>query len=612
METAARLEPAFPGLNFITVPDVPDLDHRNGPIAMGQLPGDNSHWFVAERAGKIHRVVNDPSATELGTVLDITGHFDDTRLFQQWGIQSFAFHPDFENNGWLFVAYNHNDGNTDSIHLSYLSRFTSTNGGTSFDPATEEIILTVDQETDFHHLGHVAFGPDGYLYLSSGASPGSTGQDAFSLRGTLIRIDVDNGLPYTIPADNPFVSGGGLPEIYAWGLRNPWRFSFDSATGDLYLGDVGSNSYEEINVIENGGNYGWKVMEGGHCLNTGSCDTGGKELPRFAYSHDVGTAIIGGVVYRGSQIPELQGVYLFGDRVAGGLLWGLYFDEVGQPYMAPVVDFADRIAGFAEDQNGEVYVYNVAQQNNPQQAQVRRLVPDGTQPRRSGFPALLSETGCVDPGDVTQPAAGLIPYDVNAALWSDGADKRRWLAIPDGTTIDLDADGDFDFPIGTVLVKEFSFSGTPVETRLLMRHDDGLWGGYSYKWNEDLSDAALLPAGEASVVDGGVTWQYPSRAQCMQCHTQAAGFALGPEIAQLNRNFTYPESGITANQLETLEHIGMLTTPLPAATEDLHALAAVDDASFPVERRARGYLHANCAGCHRPGGPPQSTLNFRY
>ena len=225
------------------------------------------------------------------------------------------------------------------------------------------------------------------------------------------------------------------------------------------------------------------------------------------------------------------------------------------------------------------------------------------------MPAKLSLTGCVDATDPTKPAAGLIPYDVRSPLWSDGAEKRRWMALPDGGKIHVGADGDWDFPDGTVLVKSFLLGGQLVETRLLarLRGADGgalagTWRGFSFLWSADQTDARLLDGGGTKdYVVGGVTqtWFYPSRDQCNKCHTAGAGFTLGLETAQLNGDLSYPGGGV-ANQLATLDHIGAFDAPLSGPPSALPALA-VPSGTAPLDARARSYLHANCSMCHRPG-----------
>lgn len=219
--------------------------------------------------------------------------------------------------------------------------------------------------------------------------------------------------------------------------------------------------------------------------------------------------------------------------------------------------------------------------------------------------AVLSQTGCVDPDDPTQPADFLVPYDLIAPLWSDGAVKQRQVGVPDGQTVGFDGNGDLDFPIGTVIVKWFNLQGTLIETRLLVRHDDGNWAGYSYKWRSDGTDADLLDDVDYVQV-GEQWWTYPGPFDCLYCHSEAAGRSLGPEIAQLDRDLAYP-SGVTSNQVEVWEHIGLFADP-PPSVPVLSAPSGEGD----LEARARSYLHSNCSHCHRPGGPAGNDMDLRY
>ena len=354
--------------------------------------------------------------------------------------------------------------------------------------------------------------------------------------------------------------------------------------------------------MRKGGNYGWPIREGAHCRQGMSCVTNGLVDPVYEYDHSGGSAaIIGGFVYRGSAIPSLRGHYLFADGPTGKL-FGLLGSSNGEPTAKQLANTNGRyVTSFAEDADGEVYLLSGFR--------VSKLVPPTNSPP-STFPQKLSETGCADPTDPKLPAAGLIPYRVNMPLWSDGADKQRWLALPPGGKISVRADGHWDLPIGTVLVKHFLLQGKRVETRLFMRHDDGDWGGYSYEWNEAQTEATLLPGAKIKTV-GTQQWLFPSRSQCMQCHTSAAGRSLGLETPQLNGAMFYPQTGRTANQIATLAHLGLFDTALPPPSA-LPALPALDDAATAVDARARAYLHANCSICHRPEGPGQGPQDFRY
>ncbi|NJK89330.1 MAG: hypothetical protein HC923_07945 [Myxococcales bacterium] len=417
----------------------------------------------------------------------------------------------------------------------------------------------------------------------------------------MLRIDVDRGVPYTVPADNPFVDDpSAAPEIFAYGLRNPWRFSFDRLTGALWAADVGQNRFEEVNILERGGNYGWNQREGFECFRP-NCREDGLENPVWAYPHSMGQSVTGGYVYRGSKLPELRGSYVYGDYLSGRI-WALRRDDATGDWVNTEISSAGSgVSSFAEDADGELYLLNL------ESGRIRAIERSGAPPGPDEFPGRLSETGCVDPSDPTRPAATVVAYAPNATLWSDGADKIRYAALPDGTSATVDEQGDLQFPVGTVLVKTFVFQGRRVETRLFVRHEDSAWGGYSYAWDEDQSDAVLVD--DQGVVDvGDESWLIPSRGQCFQCHTPAAGFSLGLELGQLTSAVTYPQTGITAPQVPTWKAIGWL----PSETPEVPTVVAYDDASATLESRAKAYLHVNCSNCHRPGGTGGGQLDLRF
>jgi uncharacterized repeat protein (TIGR03806 family) len=269
------------------------------------------------------------------------------------------------------------------------------------------------------------------------------------------------------------------------------------------------------------------------------------------------------------------------------------------------------VSWFAQEQEGELYatiLYSPGNLYTGRILQVAAVAASGGP--TEGPPPLLSQTGCFEVASPSVPTSGLIPFAPSAQLWSDGASKRRWFALPDGASIDVQPDGDFVFPPGSVLVKEFSVAGQKVETRFFVRQiADGRWAGYTYAWDAAQTDATLQDESRGTVpLTGGGTWTTPSRADCALCHTTVARTTLGPEVAQLNHAIVYP-SAIRANQLDTLAHIGLLSN-LPAEAQP--SLAAVDDPLRTMDDRARGYLHVNCSGCHRPGGPTFTTPDFRY
>jgi uncharacterized repeat protein (TIGR03806 family) len=558
----AALQPFFPSAAI------------GAPVTMAQSPIAPAVWYVADLPGRIFRVRTDAAGQTVA--LDIRDLVD-----SQGFLVGMALHPGFASNGHVYVYYlGHGAGAVPFV--SVIARFTSLDGGLTFSKPSQQVIFTLAQPTVLHTGGDIRFGADGYLYMGFGDG-GIGASDPSQHLGTFLRIDVDGGVPYAIPPDNPFAYGGGAPEAWAWGFRNPFHWWFDALTGELWAGDVGEAAWEEIDLVRRGGNYGWPVREGAHCRGAGSCKAAGLE-PEVEYSHAEGCSIHGGPVYRGSSFPALDGAVIFGDYCASPIR-AARPDGDGGYTIAELVASPATLLGFAQDANGEVGVLTLG-------GGILRLVP-ATGPDPAPFPENLVDTGCVDPSDPRKPAPGLISYDVNEPLWSDGADKQRWLALPEGTRIQVNADGDFVLPIGSVLMKTFSLGGQRIETRLFVRHSDGGWAGYTYEWNDAQTEALLLPGAKTRVVQG-VTWTYPSRQQCMSCHTFAAGYTLGLEVRQLNRWHTYPGTGRTANQLETFSHVGLLSAPLAAPPRELPFFSR-----DTLDQAARGYLHSNCSGCHR-------------
>ncbi len=334
----------------------------NQGLALKQAPGDSSRWFVVEKGGVIRVFANDPNVMSSSVFLDISARVNASG---EGGLLGIAFHPNYPTIPEVFVSYTR----TGSPLVSYLSRFSSVDAGLTLDAASEQVILTVAQPATNHNGGDVAFGPDGYLYIGFGDGGGSgdpsrNAQNTTNIMGAIVRIDVVGGSPYAIPSGNPFETnavcstGIGMtacPEIYAWGLRNPWRFAFDQVTQNLWVGDVGQGSWEEIDVITAGSNYGWNVREGAHCFDPPSgCATTFVE-PIAEYGRSLGQSVTGGYVYRGSAISDLVGWYLFGD-FASGRLFGIPASSTAGVVPEVFAETGLQIVGFGEDSNGEIYV----------------------------------------------------------------------------------------------------------------------------------------------------------------------------------------------------------------------------------------------------------------
>jgi len=283
------------------------------------------------------------------------------------GLLSAAFHPSYVGNGFFYVSY------TDTAGASVIARYSVSSDPNRADPTSGVILLTIPQPFSNHNGGQLHFGPDGYLYIGigdggSGGDPQNNGQDLGTLLGKILRVDVDSGLPFTVPPDNPFVGVvGARDEIWSFGLRNPWRFSFDRMTGDMFIGDVGQNSREEVDFqpanSTGGENYGWRLMEGNSCYNPATnCNNGTLALPILVYDHSVGCSVTGGYRYRGSENPTLNGLYLYGDFCTG-LIWGAQEDGLGGWNTTVLLDTNFSISTFGEDESGEIYFAHLSATN---------------------------------------------------------------------------------------------------------------------------------------------------------------------------------------------------------------------------------------------------------
>jgi glucose/arabinose dehydrogenase len=339
---------AFPQLSFTRPVDL-------------QHPGDNTNRiFVVEQAGIISVFPNDPNTSDKKTFLDIQQKVDDEG--NEEGLLGLAFHPDYEANGFFYVNYT-----ASSPNRTVIARYkVSSADPDQADPSSETVLLTFEQPYSNHNGGQVSFGPDGYLYIAvgdggSGNDPHDHGQNRATLLGSILRIDVnkqEDGKQYGIPSDNPFANNtnGYREEIYAYGLRNPWRFSFDAADGTLWTGDVGQNAFEEIDIVEKGGNYGWNVMEGDHCFEPrNNCNREGLKLPIHEYGRGDGLSITGGFVYRGPSLKELQGKYIYADY-ATRRVWALEHANNSKVENKLLLEADFNISSFGVDQHNELFL----------------------------------------------------------------------------------------------------------------------------------------------------------------------------------------------------------------------------------------------------------------
>ena len=598
-----KVEMAFPHLKF------------SSPTVLSNAPGTN-RLFVTEQRGKILSFPNDANASQPDLVIDLS----EARP-QLEAIYGLTFHPNFATNRTAYVCYVVNIENKDEA--TRVSRFQfSDSDPPQLDPESEEILIT--WLSGGHNGGCLKFGPDGYLYISTGdAGPASppdperVGQDVSNLLSSLLRIDVDrrdNDRPYSIPADNPFVDlSGARPEIWSFGFRNPWKFSFDRLTGDLWVGDVGWELWEMIYRVQRGGNYGWSVKEGRQSVHLEETIGPTPILPPILdHPHSEAASITGGFVYRGTRLPELTGAYIYGD-FQSGIVWGASFDGDKLLWKRELARTPLQLVGFGEDHAGEVYLLDYRQQ-------IFRLIENQEPDNSDSFPRLLSETGLFDSVGSQSPAAGVLPYSINAEQWLDGAQTERWLAIPGGEPISIVDGGYWRFPDGAVAAKtinvETDAGKQRVETQILHR-EAGSWRPYSYIWDDSQTEATLAPAAgvdrtlrvpdsRSSTGFRERSYRISSRTECVLCHnpwvekkTTVFGVQSASPLAlstqQLNRD--HGHFGLIANQLETFQHIGWATNSGVVTTKEQPRFADPHDGSADLNARARAYLHVNCAHC---------------
>ncbi|MFM7522093.1 MAG: PQQ-dependent sugar dehydrogenase [Planctomycetota bacterium] len=621
-------EALFPGLRF---------DH---PTAVVRLPGTD-RLVVTEEKGKVYtfRAVaggDEPPradlALDLGAVPGLDHVFD------------IAFHPRFADNRFCYVVYALTPKLPEGTRVS---RFTvSASEPPVIDPASEEVVIT--WLSGGHNGSALVFGADGMLYVSAGDSGDATppdasltGQSIHDLLASVLRIDVDRTTPasgtapalaYAIPSDNPFVGRpGARGEVWAYGLRNPWRMCFDEA-GRLLVADVGWELWEMLYDVKRGGNYGWSIMEGSQPV-VGDRPRGPEpiEAPLVEQPHTVARSITGGHVVASSRLPELTGAYVYGDYVTGRI-WGLRYDGTRVTWHRELADTSLALASFGLDHAGDVLLLDY------DSGTLHRLVPRPAPPANAAFPTRLSDTGLFADTAAARPAPGVVSYRISAEAWADGTAATRLVALPGDSLLTVEdrqnpqqgfIRGKYRFPADGVLAKTIALETRPgdpssrrrIETQIL--HFTGAdWNAYSYLWNEAQTDADLVPADGATVrltlaADGPAATQtreyrVVGRTECLICHTTRGGSLYGFIPAQLARAVPRPEGtpgdGATVDQLALFHELGLLAAP-PAA--GLVAPADPYDPAADLTARARSYLQMNCAHCHLRGGGGASEFDVR-
>lgn len=605
-----------PSLPFEAVRAFPKLTFKE-PVEMTRTP-NRDRLFVAERFGKVFSFVPNDSVTEGDLFFDVKSI--DANAGEVYGL---AFHPEYPVKPLAYICYIIRPNDPKGTRVSeFQVRFED--GKPVAETSSERILI--EWLSGGHNGGCLRFGPDNLLYISTGdAGPASppdplrTGQDNRDLLSSLLRIDVNsktNELPYGIPNDNPFVDREECrPEIWAFGFRNPWKFSFAPESNDLWLGDVGWELWEMIYRVERGGNYGWSIVEG-HQPVLPNEKVGPTPIlpPTVEHSHRDSRSITGGFVCESNRIPELRGAYIYGDYETGKV-WGLKFAEGRETWQAELADTNLKIVSFGIGLDGDLFLVDF-------NGGIYRLEPNQHGSYNEKFPRLLSETGLFKSVRDQIPETGVVSYSISAETWQDGTVAKRFVAIPKLGTIRPEG-LNWHFPEGSVLAKTISMSDSSngrqttrhIETQILV-FDGQAWSPYSYLWNEEQSDAELVasegttvplssPMSDDLALSALKSWRVPSRAECSVCHTTFFSHmsVLSFEAAQLQSK---------GNPELEAQYKHLIDSGLFASLPQAHPRPVVNpyDSALPLEDRALSYLHTNCRHCHRDGGGGGSTMKL--
>ncbi len=625
------LERAFPKLGFM------------GPISINRMP-DSDRFLVLEQNNKIWSFIAKEDVQQADLLVDfakqrplcgkLEGH-DKGNI----ALYSIAFHPQFATNRFAYVCYV-SDGK--GVQKTHISRFTIDRSETpKLLVASEVEVITCDGGG--HNGCTLLFDKAGYLYISIGdltePSPPdrlNTGQDISDLYASILRIDVDHSSAthnYSIPADNPFVKlKSARPEVYAFGLRNPFRMSIDPVTEDLWVGDVGWEAWEMIYRVKSGGNYGWAVKEGPGDVKPQKLGPTEITPAEIALGHNEAASVTGGFVYRGKKLAEMNGKYIFGDWITRKF-WAASFDSHRVTKLEEIAVGNVKPICFEVDADGELLILEYSEGN--QEGGIYRFVPNpAAKEPVDQFPRKLSESGLFASTSAQTLAPGVTRYSINAPMWADGAKPEYLLAIPGEETAVFYQNPQKTFnwfnttvttPIGSALVKTYTLQIDyrkseklrPIETQVALKDAQGEWQYYTYRWNEEGSDAELVPAGGANQkftieeTNGPrhLNWHFASRSQCRTCHTPWTGETVGFIEAQLRS----PHASTDAwRELSLGGWSAIDKKPEPLDDEHYSAMVNPDDSTQPVDRRARSYLHTNCAHCHMNGGNASTVFETLF
>ena len=644
----------------------------NHPLYIERDSANQRLWVICQ-SGQIWSFQDDAAVEQADSFIDLKHEFQNLVAHPMaanvGSALAMAFHPDYPAVPvcWIMYTLVPKDG---KVHLedgTRVSRFQVTfddKGIPHCDASSERVLLSWLQGG--HNGGTLCFGPDGYLYISAGdgevptpPDPRRNGQDVRNIMSTVLRIDVnptDDGPLYRIPEDNPFSKqtlekidpativelpnqfrlDEVLPEIYAYGFRNPWRMNF-GPDGQLWVGDVGWELYEMVYNVKPGANYGWSVIEGPHTVLPNAKRGPTPIVPAaIAYSHSEGASVTGGFVYQGNRFPELRGQYIFGDFETRRI-WASKITPQADGSADTLTELNDlvspavRVVSFGEDTAGELLLLHY------DEGTIYGLDRNDDTDQTANFPTTLSSTGLYSDTKNHQAAAGVLPFDINEPMWNDGATATRFLAVNGNKAMHALASPRrmqnsslrevIQFPVDSVVARTVTLNddtNKPVRLETQVLHFNGMtWNPYSYVWNAEQTDATLAPAAgqKIDLSKYGAfaernTWKVHSRSECMRCHNSWVGGTLAFTLPQLNLT-PGADSHIAAaqstsapqNQVAWYREIGLLTG---AASPDSAAMVRSTNTSSDINTRARSYLAANCAHCHQNGAGGTATIDLRF
>jgi glucose/arabinose dehydrogenase len=596
-------------------------------VAVAPTPDGKWMWFIEQDAGR------DGNGTLRRFKADGDGSDAETVLAPADLAYSIAFHPRFAENGFAYLGTN--GPHEKPPRFTRVHRYTVHDGKP--DPASDTVII--EWPSDGHNGAGIAFANDGMLFVSSGdgtfdSDLDHVGQDPRSMRAKILRIDVDHpadGKLYSVPRDNPFVGNPDFaPETWAYGLRNPWRLTFDPVSGQLWSGENGNDAYEYARLVRRGENYGWSHYEGSHLFHPDE-KLGPQPVtfPTVEHSHSEFRSLSGGIVYRGRLFPELVGAYIYGDW-GTGRIWAAKHDGTRLEWHRELCDTPFAITHVTADATGELLIADYGADSG---GAIYRLARGDTTKPPPPFPGKLSETQLFTDTAKLAPAPGILPYEICAPGWHDGATAQYHLGLPGNGVIELHASKSWQAPDGTAIAQTLALGGRRIETRVLVKQQND-WAGYSYVWNAEQTDALLAAKTGADIeVKDRQPWRIPSRAECMMCHSRQANFALTLHDAQLNHGdqltrwerlgllradgvgFNRERTGLQKVTRPPAVEGGQRGSPvsplLPRDPAHLAKFVPANDAQASLETRARSYLGANCAHCHTLYGGGQQRHGIR-